>query len=59
MDEGVGSGHTQRGEEKPVTEGGQQIKKPKTKLVENVSESVFPVGSSGKVCVCLCVQFNL
>lgn len=44
----VTPGIEQRGEEKHETEGGQQITKPKAKLMEKMSESVLPVGSSGE-----------
>lgn len=47
----------QRGEDNHVAEGGRQLNKPQTKLVENMSEAVLPVGSSGEsafVCILTC-----
>ena len=51
----VSPGIGQRGEEKHVTEGGQQINKPKSKLVENMSKPVLRAQSSGE-CVSACIS---
>lgn len=53
-EEAVTPSSLQRGEEEHVTDAGQQINKPKTKLVENMSVSVLPVGTSGE-CASVCI----